>query len=415
MKKILSTFLLLAITATSLTFFSACGDKLGANYDAGTPTSYITLNINPAIEIVADDKNKVIAVNSINDEGQLAFYSKNYRGYSVDVAVREMTKELAKTGYINASSEQETEALFVSVYSISGSTQTEVYSKIRSTVNSFFKNNGLYAVVAETKFNYEISRHATENSIDNEHKFRAMLKTMEYDADFSITDAIDLSSQKLINKIYNQVALISEIPTRDKKQAYLDEKLILKESLQADIVTTFDDAEYTTLYNQLQTLKEQYRSADLSETEAIKEDITALEVQIAPIYEELKQENETAFNFLKGIYNDNLNQLTNLYTQQVTGEVNFENLYQSRLQENSALFEQRREYATNNNFGLEYSEWQPIGETQMSAFLSEISAQVNNVENQTQQEVQRALDRINPYNKSFGLSDGQTESWTLPF
>jgi hypothetical protein len=258
MGKIKYLFLSLIIFIIPVLSLAGCGgEQLGASYKAGTPTSYITLNINPNVELVADHKNKVIAINAVNDEASLLFFNKDYRGYDVDVVIREMVKVMAQTGYLVADSEINADAVFVSVYSTSTEVKNLVQAKIKSTTEAYFAVNGLYATVLETTFDNKITTEAQKNSITDHARFRAILKAMEYDADAELKTVKDMNSTKLIEKLYKELSTISQIKTKAQKDAYLNTRTTLKQAYKDGLVTLFNHSQYTQLYNELEALIEQ--------------------------------------------------------------------------------------------------------------------------------------------------------------
>lgn len=416
MKKGISFILIIAFILSPIILLSGCGgDKLGAAYDAGTPTSYITLNINPSVELVADDKGKVIAINAVNDDGGLLFYGTDYRGYNVEVVVREMVKVLAQTGYIDGSSEENAEAVFISVAGVTTAVKEDVYSKIRMTVNDFFEANGLFAIVAPTVLDNTIKNYAAQNAIADNEKFRVMLKAMEYNADLELTDVVDMNEAQLFNQIYLQVKNMASIKTQAQKTAYLDARIELKETLASDLVALFNNATYTQLYNELEVLKEEYRTADLSETAAIVEQIEDKEEQMAPLLTQLRTQFSSQVATREVLYNQDANALLTTHAQNSMSEIiDYDTLITQKRVEFQQYFELRQEYAKFNNFSLEYQTWEPLTTTEISAFLSTITTEVSSISTQTRQEVSHALARINPYTRSFGFGDSTGGTWTFP-
>ena len=435
MKKIVSIFLIIGLIITPILMLSGCGSKeqFGADYEAGTPTSYITLNINPAVEIVADDKNKVIAINGINDEGTMLFFNKDYRGYNIDVVIREMVKVMAQTGYITALEESGEEAVFVSVLSTTSAKKNEIFSLISVTVNEFFRASGLYSMVVETKFSSKIHDYAVANNVKTDNvvddsKFRAILKAMEYDIDLELADALDLTPSKLIDALYKSIKKIGTIETKEQKDAYLNDWYTKQQELEADIAynvlsnnagnVDLQDkySQYIALYEELEDLEEQYQTADYSLLSGIKTNIEEVTDDMAPLYTSLKTAHRNAIDTKTAQYR---NQITTLFNEKMAladlNPVSFSSMISEREQTYLQNFQTRTQYVTVNKnvWNVEYEAWR-LNSGKEQTFLERIATDINDVKTQTRNEVSRALNRVNPYSKSFGFGDSGGSTWTFP-
>jgi len=435
MKKIISLFLIIGLIITPILTLSGCGDKelFGADYNAGTPTSYITLNLNPAVELVADDKNKVIAVNGVNDEGTMLFFNKDYRGYSVDVVIREMVKVMAQTGYLTAFEETNEEAVFVSVLSTTSAKKNEIFSLISVTVNEFFRTSGLYSMVVETKFNSKIHDYALSNNVKTDNviddsKLRAMLKAMEYDVDLEFSDALGLTNIKLIDALYKSIKKVGAIETKEQKDAYLNDWLTKQQELEEDIaynVLSNNEGnvelqnkytQYIALYEQLKNLEEQYQTADYSLLAGILDNIEQVTDDMEPLYTDLNTAHRTAIDSKTIQYRT---QITTLYNEKMAladlNPVSFATMVSEREVAYLQNFQTRVQYVNVNKtvWNIAYEDWR-LNSGREQTFLERISTDINNVKNQTKTEVDRALNRINPYSKTFGFGDSDGTTWTWP-
>lgn len=411
----MSIILIISFLLVPASILSACGkEALGASYKPGTPTSYVTLNYNPSVELIADQKHKVIAINAVNDEAGLLFFNKDYRGYSVDVVIREMVKVMAQTGYIQANSEETADAVFVSVYSLESAIKQEVYTKIKQTTENYFVQNGQYAIVAETDFDDMLKSYALKfSSIGSTNteglaRFRLALKAMEYDVDLDFYDAMSLTSTKLLAKIYEEVKLIGQIQTKAQKTAYLNERAVLKQALRNDLKTIYNNPDYTNLYNELEVLREEYRTT------------TDLAYANGTLKNLIKEKETDLYNREKTLRSAKLSQVLTreqTYKQEKLDllydkvQISLENpidyasqLFQKK-EEFKASFEERVNYAKSNSYLWqgEYETWKPMTQVEIRDFLTTIKTKVDAIKVSTRTDVARAISRINPYTRSFGF------------
>lgn len=94
-KRIISILLLIALvlSAASLT---ACS---GANPEKDSVTR-MTVDINPSVEFMVDDQNKVISVTALNDDGSILIVGEAFVGKTPEEAVELMVELATETGYL---------------------------------------------------------------------------------------------------------------------------------------------------------------------------------------------------------------------------------------------------------------------------------------------------------------------------
>lgn len=146
-KKIFSLMLAIFLIIPCACLFGACG---GAdNGDGGSDTTetnnkVMNVSLNPELEFVLDQNDKVLTVNALNEDGNNIISiaidaEKTFEGLTADEAVNlflELTKD---NGYLITGSNEE-----VSV-KISGEAE-ELMSKIKNAANNFFAEKGVNSV-----------------------------------------------------------------------------------------------------------------------------------------------------------------------------------------------------------------------------------------------------------------------------
>ncbi len=76
--------------------FTSCGDT---KPEAGTVTR-MTVDINPSVEFMVDDENKVISVTALNDDGSIIIAAEAFVGKTPEEAVELMVNIATETGYL---------------------------------------------------------------------------------------------------------------------------------------------------------------------------------------------------------------------------------------------------------------------------------------------------------------------------
>ena len=96
-RRILCLTLVLAMMLTALTLV-ACNSP-APTPEEGTVTR-MTVDINPSVELMVDDQNKVVSVTALNDDGSILIVGEAFIGKTPEEAVELMVSLAAETGYL---------------------------------------------------------------------------------------------------------------------------------------------------------------------------------------------------------------------------------------------------------------------------------------------------------------------------
>ena len=143
MKKIIKSICVILMLSFLSVGFISC---TSAGNDE-TALSYITLRINPEIELVADDDMQVVATNAINEDGEIVLAELDLVGMNVDEAVQTFADEAIELGYIDLKSEENT--LYVDVVSEDEDCIEKIRDSITERVMECFENSGIKGTVIE--------------------------------------------------------------------------------------------------------------------------------------------------------------------------------------------------------------------------------------------------------------------------
>jgi hypothetical protein len=131
MKKIVS-ILLIALVFTAAIFWipkSAAAD------------TYVTLDINPSVELIVSPRERVIYANALNEDGEVLLGELNVIGLKLDVAMQLIIDTAIELGFIDA--EDEETLVDVSVISNNNQIGEMIRTRIKDQINQRFNDRAI--------------------------------------------------------------------------------------------------------------------------------------------------------------------------------------------------------------------------------------------------------------------------------
>ncbi|MCM1290133.1 MAG: hypothetical protein NC132_05250 [Corallococcus sp.] len=211
---ILSVFL--AVTMCSLT---ACNLFNPDKPDGDTEKlAYVSLDINPAVELIVDKDNKVVSVRGENEDGQVLLYEETgIEGEKIDDAINKITDLAVKYGYLD----ENNKVVDTIVSSGDNDFATEILSKVNTSITATAANLGL-TVTTDGEGAYSLLRKMNEvkkqfpnnSAIQNMsvQKFKLALSVSET-GDISLDAAVALNDAALIQMLKEVSPQIEEFAT----------------------------------------------------------------------------------------------------------------------------------------------------------------------------------------------------------
>ncbi len=209
-----------AIMMTSMCALTACnGSK-----DKAEDQAYVSLDINPAIELVVDKDNKVVSVRGENEDGQVLLYEETgIKGEKIDAAIEKITQLAIDYGYLD----ENNKVVDTLVTANSDSFAKKITDKVNTTVTATAEKTGL-TVKTDGEGAYSLLRqmeefkkeHPNDKTIQNlsASKFKLALSVSET-GEISLEVAVTLDESQLIEKLKEQSAQIEEFATEAYRQA----------------------------------------------------------------------------------------------------------------------------------------------------------------------------------------------------
>ena len=143
MKKIRVLLSLTLAVLLSVTVLASCGTVPPAVEDntGGTAVTYISLRINPEIEVLADEEGEVIAAGAVNQDGEVVLSDLELTGMTVEEAGAAFADKALELGYIDVEAEEAT--VYIDVENSDGQVSEELEKKLSERIGRYFENKGV--------------------------------------------------------------------------------------------------------------------------------------------------------------------------------------------------------------------------------------------------------------------------------
>ncbi len=154
---------------------------------AGTYTR-MTVDINPSIEFMVDDQNKVVSVTALNDDGSILIAGEAFVGKTPEEATQLVLQLATDTGYLvkgEITAKDDVEGQTVSI-TVSGNSEyaKQLRESVKSDAEKFLKDNKITATVesAKAKTLEEMRKVVVEDGLFTEDEVKDMTEEQLYKA-----------------------------------------------------------------------------------------------------------------------------------------------------------------------------------------------------------------------------------------
>ena len=180
-KNIISFIVIIALTFV----LSACVGKKEKEV-----TSRVQIDVNPSVELLVDEKNVVVSVSGLNEEGKMIVAGEKIVGKDADEASKIVVDIMLQTGFIvKGSVSSDENEIKISVTSNTSELQASLNEKINSKINKFLTENDVKAKI-------------TEVQAYTKAQVEAMLLAMDQTITAAEANAMEL------NELYKEMAVI---------------------------------------------------------------------------------------------------------------------------------------------------------------------------------------------------------------
>ncbi len=157
---------------------------------------YVRIEVNPKIEFITDSHNTVLSYVPINEEAKIVVCQEEFKGLNIEEACLKFIQLCAQTNYINVTSDENA----VRITTISGLTHS-LENKVYKTINNYFKQNNIKAVVVESENDIDLISEAQDKNIASANKLMLINAIVEKDNKFTPEQLNKFSETKLIDKL----------------------------------------------------------------------------------------------------------------------------------------------------------------------------------------------------------------------
>jgi hypothetical protein len=263
----------------------ACSGEISAS------DTYVTVDINPSVELVINKREKVVYVNALNEDAEILLIDLELIGLNVEDAMDLIIEKSIELGFIDVDSDE-------TIVSVSSAADTElglqVKAMVKNAINNAFLNRGMMGKAVDKVFSEEFLAEADSYGVSASFLFLAYNATYVDDT-LTLEDALLLTQEELAEMVKdareefkNIAATYKEAFIADRQEIrdiYMPQRdLLLEEiaSLEAQIELATDDLEtleaqllvkqdeLATLINEYQGEVEALRNQYYEETEAMR-------------------------------------------------------------------------------------------------------------------------------------------------
>lgn len=279
-KFVLSFIVLFAVVATIM----GCESTLEA-----AENTYVTIDINPSVELIVSASDKVIEANALNEDAEVLLAELDLIGMDLDDAVDLIIETSIELGYISVDEDTET---YVSVSAIScdEALQERIKESVKAHINNAFENRGMLGKSQDKSFDQAFIDEAASFGVTPEFLFLAY-KVVELSDDYTLEEAVLLTDEEVFAIIElartENKGIVLELRNqffedRDAKREYYLPQIQALEAqildIEEQIAALEEDADQTVLQQSLDDLNAQLvalQEVYHGEVQAIREQFQA--------------------------------------------------------------------------------------------------------------------------------------------
>jgi hypothetical protein len=291
-KFVASFIVLFAVVATIM----GCEATLEA-----AETTYVTIDINPSVELIVSASDKVIEANALNEDAEVLLSELDLIGMDLDDAVDLIIATSIELGYNSVDEDVET---YVSVSAIScdEALQERIKASVKEHINNAFEKRGMLGKSQDKSFDQAFIDEAASFGVTPEFLFLAY-KVVELNDEYTLEEAVLLTddevfaiielaraeNQGLVVELRNQYfedrdakreVYLPQIQSLEAQIASVEEQIAALEETadQTELLQTLDDlnaqlvALQEELHDEVQALREQFQAEKGTYQEQFKQE-----------------------------------------------------------------------------------------------------------------------------------------------
>ena len=186
-KKLVCTLLTLSLGVFALASCTGAGS-------GDEELNYVSLRINPEIELLCDNSGEVVSVNAVNDDGEIVLESVDLMGMDIEEASASFAEAVDDLGYVSEDGSENT--VYVGV---EGEDSSAIEEKINKNIRSYFDNNGINGKVSKETLD-KYADKAAEWGVSNGH-VKLIMRALDANPELTDADVIHLEVKDIMKLI----------------------------------------------------------------------------------------------------------------------------------------------------------------------------------------------------------------------
>lgn len=261
MKKFIMIALVLCLGIICPFVFAACGSEKAQS-------TVMNVSLNPEVEFILDENNKVVSVNALNEEGNLIINGQVFVGKTSEEAVELFISISKETGFLVTGNVKAGENQLNISFSGDSKKAEQLYNDIKSKVDEYLTEENITATLNKVE------------GLTQEYLQKAVEKCAPYLEEAKIKA---MSYQELLNELVESRKETAKLYSQELKEAYYNAKAeivnqekfdYLKSQLNAVQKIAFD-AVYENYTTAKSTLQKTRNSLFVDENSAYQKALTA--------------------------------------------------------------------------------------------------------------------------------------------
>jgi hypothetical protein len=286
MKKFIITSMLFVVLT-----LAACTSKT----EAEETSTYVTMDMNPAVSFIIDEEDNVVLINALNEDGEILLFNLNVVGQNIEQALEMLIEEAGHLGFIDPEVETVIE---VEVIGENTAIENAVRIKVETGLNKAFEERSLPVQVSGKVYDEDFIAEAQAKGL-TAREYRLVKEALFANPELSMEEAVQMDTTELIEQVREHGQNISEFAVSLKddflaaKQEVFEEYLPQIEALEAQIEEAIANEEPTEeLEAELEALQQEMHDALMAVVTDFVTQAQSIRDMIEQQYQDLRDEFE---------------------------------------------------------------------------------------------------------------------------
>lgn len=284
MKQLKMIFAFISVLSLGL-IIVGCGEVQAAE------EAYVTIDINPSVELIVTPTEKVVYANPLNEDGELLLTNLNLIGLYLDEALELIIDEATNLGFIDV--EDETSVVYINALCNDPELGEKIQTRAKEHVNNAFQDRAMMGRAEDKGFTPEEILEAESYGVTP--GFLRLAKTVvEYDDTITLEEALAMEQEALLD-------ILKEARSQNREMAFA-----LREAFHTERQAIFDvyHPQIVALRTEIEDLEEALELGE-GDLEAIQAEIDQKQEELDALVLEFRE----AMEALRETYQDDLDQV----------------------------------------------------------------------------------------------------------